>query len=105
MFENLFRYSRVVARHLDGPAAEERDRFVAHFAASGATRDSVSNLASEILVIARRLDISGTRAVTPGEVASVDQEMLKHGMVMYDAMYAWRQSCQTETHNWPPQST
>jgi hypothetical protein len=34
-----------------------------------------------------------------------DQEMLKHGMVMYDAMYAWCQSCQTETHNWPPQST
>jgi hypothetical protein len=34
-----------------------------------------------------------------------DQEMLKHGMVMYDAMYAWCQSCQTETHTWPPQST
>ena len=78
MFENLYRYSRVLARHLDGPAAEERDRFVAHFAASGATRDSVSNLASEILVIAQRLDISGTRAVTPGEVASVADRWVQY---------------------------
>ena len=78
MFENLYRYSRVLARHLDGPAAEERDRFVAHFAASVATRDSVSNLAREILGIARRLNISGTRAVTPGEVASVADRWVQY---------------------------
>jgi hypothetical protein len=23
-------------------------------------------------------------------------------MVMYDALYAWLASFQTETHNWPP---
>jgi len=31
-----------------------------------------------------------------------DHEMPKHGMVMYDALYAWCRDCQTETHNWPP---
>ena len=31
-----------------------------------------------------------------------DHEMLRHGMVMYDALYAWCQSCQAETHHWPP---
>ncbi len=31
-----------------------------------------------------------------------DHEMLRHGMVMYDALYAWCKSCQAETHNWPP---
>lgn len=31
-----------------------------------------------------------------------DHEMLKHGMVMYDALYAWCRHCQKETHNWPP---
>lgn len=31
-----------------------------------------------------------------------DHEMLRHGMVMYDALYAWCRSCQGETHNWPP---
>jgi hypothetical protein len=33
---------------------------------------------------------------------SDDHEMLKHGMVMYDALYAWCRECQAETHNWPP---
>ena len=31
-----------------------------------------------------------------------DHEMLGHGMVMYDALYAWCKACQGETHNWPP---
>ena len=31
-----------------------------------------------------------------------DHEMLRHGMVMYDALYAWCKRCQAETHNWPP---
>ncbi len=31
-----------------------------------------------------------------------DQEMLRHGLVVYDALYAWCKSCQAETHNWPP---
>jgi hypothetical protein len=31
-----------------------------------------------------------------------DHEMLRHGMVMYDALYAWCQSCQADTHRWPP---
>jgi hypothetical protein len=34
-----------------------------------------------------------------------DHEMLTHGMVMYDALYAWCQHCQAETHNWPPAMT
>jgi hypothetical protein len=33
-----------------------------------------------------------------------DHEMLAHGMVMYDALYAWCRSCQNETHQWPPRS-
>lgn len=31
-----------------------------------------------------------------------DHEMLRHGMVMYDALYAWCRDCQGETHKWPP---
>jgi len=30
-----------------------------------------------------------------------DHEMLRHGMVMYDALYTWCRSLQGETHNWP----
>ncbi len=31
-----------------------------------------------------------------------DHEMLKHGMVLYDALYSWCKSCQHENHNWLP---
>jgi len=31
-----------------------------------------------------------------------DHEMLRHGMVMYDALYAWCRDCQNEKHGWPP---
>jgi rhodanese-related sulfurtransferase len=31
-----------------------------------------------------------------------DHEMLKHGMVMYDALYAWCKDGQDETHTWNP---
>jgi len=30
-----------------------------------------------------------------------DHEMLKHGIVTYDALYTWCRSLQAETHNWP----
>ncbi len=31
-----------------------------------------------------------------------DHEMLAHGMIIYDALYAWCRSGDAETHNWPP---
>jgi rhodanese-related sulfurtransferase len=31
-----------------------------------------------------------------------DHAMLEHGIVMYDAFYAWCRSCQEQTHNWTP---
>jgi hypothetical protein len=33
-----------------------------------------------------------------------DHEMLKHGIVLYDALYAWCRDCQQETHGWPPKT-
>lgn len=56
-----------------------------------------------------RLDLApqsaGLYAVSLGlsQVFKDDHDMLRHGMVVYDALYAWCQSCQDETHNWPPQ--
>lgn len=55
-----------------------------------------------------RLDLTpqspGLYALSLGlsKTFSDDHEMLRHGMVMYDALYAWCQHCQAETHNWPP---
>ena len=32
----------------------------------------------------------------------IDREPERHGMVMYDALYAWCAEGQVETHHWPP---
>ncbi len=45
----------------------------------------------------------GLYAISLGsQVFTDDHEMLRHGMVIYDALYAWCQYCQAETHRWPP---
>ena len=31
-----------------------------------------------------------------------DHEMLRHGLVLYDALYGWCKSGQGEAHRWPP---
>lgn len=57
-----------------------------------------------------RLDLApqapGLLAVSLGlsRVFEDDHEMLKHGMVLYDALYAWCRDCQTEPHGWPPKA-
>jgi hypothetical protein len=33
-----------------------------------------------------------------------DHEMLRHGLVMYDALYAWILQAQDEAHNWLPKT-
>lgn len=56
-----------------------------------------------------RLDLApqaaGLLAISLGLSQSFpdDHEMLKYGMVIYDALYAWCRSCQDEPHGWPPQ--
>lgn len=32
-----------------------------------------------------------------------DQEQLRHGLVLYDALYAWARYVRDETHTWNPQ--
>ncbi|OGB72095.1 MAG: chromate resistance protein [Burkholderiales bacterium RIFOXYC12_FULL_65_23] len=56
-----------------------------------------------------RLDLTpqsaGLFALSLGlsQVFADDHDMLRHGLVMYDALYAWCRQCQSEAHNWPPQ--
>ena len=47
---------------------------------------------------------AGLYAISLGlsRVFADDHEMLRHGMVMYDALYAWCREGQGEAHNWPP---
>lgn len=55
-----------------------------------------------------RLDLApeaaGLYAISLGlsRMFADDHEMLRHGLVTYDALYAWILKAQDETHNWPP---
>jgi hypothetical protein len=68
---------------------------------------------SQLAVIVRgadtsRLDLApqsaGLYAISLGLSATLtnDHEMLRHGLVMYDALYAWCAKLQNETDAWPP---
>jgi integrase/recombinase XerD len=58
MFEKLFQYPSVLVRHREGPAAEERRRFLLHRANEGAAPATLLRTARELLVIAKNIDIS-----------------------------------------------
>jgi rhodanese-related sulfurtransferase len=49
---------------------------------------------------------SGLAAVSLGlsRIFADDHEMLKHGMVLYDALYAWSRDGQDEVHTWKPET-
>jgi hypothetical protein len=49
-------------------------------------------------------DGAGLYAISLGLSATIpnDHEMLRHGLTLYDALYAWCTHFQSETHNWPP---
>lgn len=55
-----------------------------------------------------RLDLTpqsgGLYAISLGlsRVFANDHEMLRHGLVLYDALYAWCRDGREETHRWPP---
>jgi hypothetical protein len=55
-----------------------------------------------------RLDLApqcaGLYAISLGLSAMIadDHEMLRHGLIVYDALYAWCTRLQDATHGWPP---
>lgn len=57
-----------------------------------------------------RLDLApqaaGLLAISLGlsQCYADDHEMLRHGMVMYDALHAWCGSDRSETHTWNPEA-
>jgi rhodanese-related sulfurtransferase len=83
------------------------DAFIAEYSLAG---DPALMRLAEIVRGAdtSRLDLtaqsSGLFAVSLGlsHVFADDHAMLRHGLVLYDALYAWCRSLQGETHAWPP---
>ena len=47
---------------------------------------------------------AGLLAISMGlrDLSPDDHDVLRHGFVIYDALYAWASLRKTETHSWPP---
>ncbi|ANB76380.1 integrase [Paraburkholderia phytofirmans OLGA172] len=77
MFETLFSYPKVVARHRHGPQADARERFLLHCAEQGLSRATLAYLASELLVVAQRLHM-GRRQVSAQEIEAAADRWARH---------------------------
>ncbi len=89
----------------DGPRCSF-DAFVAKY---GLTDPALETIATIVRgADTARLDIApqaaGLLAISLGLSRNFadDHEMLKHGMVMYDALYTWCKEGQDELHTWNP---
>jgi rhodanese-related sulfurtransferase len=82
------------------------DAFVKHYRLADPALDQLALIVRG--ADTARLDLapqaSGLAAISLGlsRTFSDDQQMLKHGMVMYDALYAWCKGGQDEVHSWNP---
>src|SRR5260370_21168499 len=74
MFEHLFQQPAILTRHREGPLARARERFLLHCAEQGMTRSSLSWLASELLMISKRIDVPTDGLITQRQIeAAADQ--------------------------------
>jgi integrase/recombinase XerD len=91
MFEALFSYPRVLARHQAGPSAAAREQYLAHCAGYGAARSTLLRLANELLVVAKRINVK------LGEIISLaDVEAAAHSWARYQ-----RRRGRARSERWP----
>lgn len=64
MFERLFQRPTTLARHREGPLAQAREKFLAHCAEQGAAHNTLLRLASDLLIISKRLHIPTSGVIT-----------------------------------------
>ena len=64
IFDVLFHYPRVLARHRYGPSAQARERYLTHCADQGAARGTLLRMARKLLVIAQRLELTTDRLIS-----------------------------------------
>jgi hypothetical protein len=90
----------------DGPNCSF-DAFIKKYALSDAALDRVADIvrAADTDTLNESKQAPGLLAITLGLSKNLknDHEMLSVGMIIYDALYSWSQSLQTERHGWVPE--
>jgi integrase/recombinase XerD len=85
MFETLFKYPRVLSRHQEGSAVEERKRFLIHCAARGAALATLLRIARELLVIAERIQLTIGKAISADEIETAADEWARYQQCRHHA--------------------
>jgi integrase/recombinase XerD len=78
MFEELFEGPIARARQREGPLPEERRRFLSHLHALGYQHSSLRAIACELIVIATRLDLSGSDPLDAAVVEAAARRWATH---------------------------
>src|SRR4029077_16686852 len=78
MFTSLFKYPTVLRRHLEDPAADERERFLLHRANQGAARDTLLRIARELLVIVRNVSMARGKAINRHDLEVAAARWARH---------------------------
>jgi integrase/recombinase XerD len=78
VFETLFKYPGVVARHQEGPCADLRERYLIHCAGQDLAQATLQHIANESLVIASRLNLTGAHPISVAEIETAADEWSRH---------------------------
>jgi integrase len=78
MFEKLFKYPRVLTRHREGPGADARELFLTHRYNEGAARNTLTRTASELLLIAKYIDVTTDKPVSTDDLEVAAGRWVRH---------------------------
>jgi integrase/recombinase XerD len=78
MFETLFKYPRVLARHREGLAADVRERFLLHRANEGVARTTLLRTARELLVVAKHVNVTAGQAICTHDLEVAADRWARH---------------------------
>ena len=73
MFEKLFKYQGVQARHRNGPLAHEREEYLSHRADQGTAKTTLIGIARELLVVSQHLPFLSRHEIGADEIDAVAQ--------------------------------
>lgn len=74
MFEKLFKYRGVQARHQNAPFTQERLAYLSHRAEQGSAKATLLNIARELLVVCRYLKLVPPREIDADEIKIAAQK-------------------------------
>src|SRR5438552_16978173 len=79
MFDQLFRYGKIIDRHRQAPFVIGRERLLQNCAEQGMAKTTLTSLATELLVVVQRIDLTATnKPVTSQQIHAAAVRWARH---------------------------